>query len=78
MAQDELAEFRSLTGSGRSQCWYSVMNIPAKERELLDKAMSDLTISARAISLWLAARGYEVKHQSIARHIRKDCRCSNV
>ena len=77
MTLDELAEFRDLNTVQGAKCWYGQLNIKPADRALLDKAMADPAISGRAISLWLENRGFDVKYHSIARHVRKDCRCSH-
>jgi hypothetical protein len=77
MALDELLEFRELNAVQGAKCWYGQLDIKPADRALLDKAMADPAISARAISLWLENRGFDVKYHSISRHVRKDCRCNN-
>lgn len=77
MAKDELEQFRALTGRGGFRCWYELLKLDQTEINLLDKAMADPTISAKAVSVWLEQRKIRVGHQAVYRHSRRDCGCQN-
>lgn len=76
MSQDDLDQFRVLGVRRGTKCWYQLLTLPTAERELLDRALQDPTISARAVGRWLEQRDVLVNHQSISRHSRRDCGCN--
>ena len=76
MSQDDLDQFRVLGVRRGTKCWYQLLELGAAERDLLDRALQDPTISARAVTKWLEQREVTVNYQSVSRHARRDCGCA--
>jgi hypothetical protein len=71
----DLSEFHALRSEKGPRCTFEHFNLGKVDAEALTAACLDQSITNRAISLWLRARGIEVTNHVIARHRRNECRC---
>ena len=75
---DRLDEFRALQPLKGPRCTYELMELDPSDRAALDEALQTVSITSKAIELWLEKRGVRWRYFAIARHRRGECRCSNV
>ena len=71
----DLSEFHALRSEKGPRCTFELFDVAQADREALTAACADQSITNRAISMWLEARGIECSLHVIARHRRGECRC---
>ena len=71
----DLSEFHTLKLEKGPRCTFEHLDLGKVDSDALIAACADPSITNRAISMWLQARGSELSLHVIARHRRNECRC---
>jgi hypothetical protein len=74
---DELADIKALNTRNGPRCGIATLmeTCEPSMRETLMLALDDPTIQHKAIGRWLALKGIDLSHWTIAYHRRGDCAC---
>lgn len=73
---DGLEELRALSKPRKGPpCGLLSVHLEGKDWETLQAGLVDPAITAKALTTWLAKRGFTISHWTIQRHRRGECVC---
>lgn len=75
---DGLEELRALSKPRKGPpCGMTTVHLEGKDWETLHAGLADPAITAKALTAWLAKRGFTVSFWTIGRHRRGECACNS-